>query len=167
MCLATPTKIGPIRTIYHAELQRLVPPMADMGVPGKRGRQLPSCLKSAVITRSIWASGTWARRKGCGPRIRASTRASVSCRVQASTLNPVPRSTRELPGDPLDRLLWAGADRRRSVQRKQAVSRRQVHDRLSERSGGSGHQGQSKPALLHLSGLQCSAHAVSGDEGGL
>ena len=155
----------PYRTIYHAELQRLVPPMADMGVPGSEVT-IAELLKERgyhTIHLGKWHLG---EAKGMRPEDQGFDESlgfmPGASKYTEGTLGRCATSRRSSRPFAVGR-----ADRRRSVQWKQAVSRRQVHDRLSERSGSSGHQGQSEPALLHLSGLQCSAHAVSGDEGGL
>ena len=95
----------PYRTIYHAELQRLVPPMADMGVPGSEVT-IAELLKERgyhTIHLGKWHLG---EAKGMRPEDQGFDE-SLGFMPGASKYTEGPSVDARLPGDPLDRLLWA------------------------------------------------------------
>ena len=97
----------PHPTIYHAELQSKVPPMADMGMPGTE-ITIAELLKSRgyhTIHVGKWhlgeARGTRPEDQGFEESLGFMSGAS---KYEPDTAGP----DSKLPGDPLDRLLWLG-----------------------------------------------------------
>lgn len=94
----------PHQTIYHAELQDQVPPMADMGMP-------PAELTIAELLKArgyhTLHMGKW--HLGEAPAMRPEAQGfdeSLGFMAAASKYEPDTAIAAKLPGDPLDRLLW-------------------------------------------------------------
>ena len=97
----------PHPTIYHAELQSRVPPMAEMGVPGSE-LTIAEVLKARgyhTVHLGKWHLG---EMKGMRPEDQGFDESlgfmAGASKYEPDTAGPDAR----LPGDPLDRLLWMG-----------------------------------------------------------
>ena len=139
----------PYRTIYHAELQRLVPPMADMGVPGSEVT-IAELLKERgyhTIHLGKWHLG---EAKGMRPEDQGFDE-SLGFMPGASKYTEGPSVDARLPGDPLDRLLWAAlTDAVQFNASKPFHAGKYMTDYLSDQAAAAIKANRNRPFFIYL-----------------
>jgi len=140
----------PYRTIYHPELQSQVPPMADMGVPGSE-LTIAELLKARgyhTIHLGKWHLG---EMNGMRPEDQGFDE-SLGFMPGASKYEPDTAGPHaKLPGDPLDRLLWAGlSDAVQFNGSKPFHAGKYMTDYLSEQAAAAIEANRNRPFFIYL-----------------
>lgn len=140
----------PYRTIYHADLQRQVPPMADMGVPASEVT-IAEVLKSRgyhTIHLGKWHLG---EAEGMRPENQGFDE-SLGFVAGASKYEPDGAGPdAKLQGDPLDRLLWMGlSDAVQFNGSKPFHAGKYMTDYLSEQAVAAIEANRNRPFFIYL-----------------
>ena len=140
----------PFRTIYHAELQNQVPPMADMGVPGSEVT-IAEVLRARgyhTIHLGKWHLG---EAEGMRPENQGFDE-SLGFMPGASKYEPDGSGPdAKIPGDPLDRLLWMGlSDAVQFNGSKPFHAGKYMTDYLSEQAVAAIEANRNRPFFIYL-----------------